>query len=220
MTISENVDEIIVIIMSSAYIVTSLIFMCCLKQENECYETMKEQKYEIEEEINEEINKDINERKSVHIDLENCFVKENKKTVAFSNKTEIIKPNHTIYMDDYFDTELEKIKENLVVIGNIKKQEKLWINEEKLIIDTSYFPQISRWMYSQNREKIVAFIVTTIDGAIKYMHKFDEDTFDKTMLKNLISTCIFGLENLRETYPDKKVEIDGVLEKIFANNIE
>lgn len=103
----------------------------------------------------------------------------------------------------------EKLLLNLTVISNIEKNDKLYLNNDVLTIDTNYFQMLTRWYSSQNRETTVDYIKHIITLSKGYND-------DKT--KELLQKCkTTSLPNLNYTYSnDENIvnKINSIIESI------
>lgn len=133
------------------------------------------------------------------------FEEENTKIEdinASNNKNSDILPIELL--DDYL------LCKNLQILNNLDVNQKLYVNyltnntklNFEIFPDESYFPQLSRWYYSQSRINTINTIEKLINLAIQqlnfYKEKSNEEQIEK--YKNLFSNSINGLSNLKITY--------------------
>ena len=126
---------------------------------------------------------------------------------AYRNKTKkVTKYLSDIVMSDIDSSlqclDVEIIINNLDVISSINPHYKLWCCGDKLEIDTSYIPSVSRWWNSQGRDVSMSMINRTIHMTFYKLN---------TVLINKINNVVKGLENIKLTYPDKSNDIDKLI---------
>lgn len=121
------------------------------------------------------------------------------------------------------------------VLKDVKEYDKIWvedvnekIDEEIIVvkcftIDNSYFPSVSRWWYSQNRE----LTINTIINDTNYIHQ-NFHTLSQQAVQTIINTikdALPGIINLKKTYSSvhehttKLTQVIEILNKIQAGNI-
>ncbi len=118
---------------------------------------------------------------------------------------------------------LQTLLENIQTISNIKSGEKLWLSDQKLAIDNSIIPQISRWAYSQNRYDIITFIHREIQIANNIMYLRTNEGLTFLVIGEL--SCYMGgiykgLCNLKITYSEDKNMINKIDDIIACLNTE
>lgn len=100
--------------------------------------------------------------------------------------------------------------ENIKIIGLLKLHEKLWLENGKLSIHngvTSYLPTY-RWWTGSTRNQIIPFVKELVLEIV-----ISDITGHKGTLKDL-SKMMVGLNNLSVTYPDKKNDIQILINMI------
>lgn len=100
--------------------------------------------------------------------------------------------------DEYY----KELYDNLHVISLIKPGDKILIYNNKLIIDLSYVPSLSRWIYGHTGISSIDFIETQIIDALNLLH--NKQIYDK------IPEVITGLNNLKITYKTRTDIIDKI----------
>jgi len=108
---------------------------------------------------------------------------------------------------------LEVVIKNLTEISKLHEYQKLWLNNDILVIDNSWTPSITRWLYDQSKETIVPHISKTIKCGLIYVTL----NYENTEIKNLLVSSVLGLKKLIVTYPSKKNEIEEIILKIEGN---
>jgi hypothetical protein len=119
---------------------------------------------------------------------------------------------------------------NLKIMAQIKKGEKISINEQQIIeIDTRYAQSVRRWFCQNNRQSSVYFLNKVIDTSFKFIdntynnketstYYFNEESH--TILQKFLiemTNAKKGLGNLKETYTDDittNSQLDVIIEKI------
>ena len=102
---------------------------------------------------------------------------------------------------------LNKLLNNIIVIGDLQKDQKLFLNDDDILtVDQSLVKPISRWFNNQSRDKIVPFVVKTINVGISNKKYKD--------IKDFLLIATDGLENLMEVYPEKNSEINQLIRAI------
>lgn len=104
---------------------------------------------------------------------------------------------------------LNKLLHNIIIIGDLKKDQKLWLINDMLSIDNSVIQPISRWYNKQSRNIIIPFVAKTINIALQNKKYKD--------IKDFLLVSTDGLENLILSYPEKKREIDILIDLIHKN---
>jgi hypothetical protein len=97
-----------------------------------------------------------------------------------------------------------------MILSNLEVNQKIYVNylatnsklNYEIIIDKSYIPQISRWIYSQNRVKTINTIENLINITINQINYFEYIKNDELIDKffNLLDKSVKGLQNLKITY--------------------
>ena len=121
--------------------------------------------------------------------------------IGISKKKE--KPIKMIQSSERY-TELKKLCENLQIIANIKENEKLWLENDILAIDTSWVPIWARWKYGQSREIIIPFVAKIITtGSLDENIEFAE-TYE------IFIKLISGINIIKKMYPEKEIVLDSL----------
>ena len=116
---------------------------------------------------------------------------------------------------------------NLIILSNIEKYQKLSIiynnTSSKLNfqiqIDDSYFPQLTRWYYNQNRTNTILTIDNLIDYSLQ-QYMYYNSTNNEFYIKKynlLLNNAKEGLLNLKITYEldiENSLKITKIIEKI------
>jgi hypothetical protein len=137
----------------------------------------------------------INKRKPIknifyNLKTNNMFEKLELSNIFKLKKDDDTKQIGNILIQDIIDI---KLMENLTVISNIHKNEKLYLNNDILTIDNSYLYSVSRWWYEQNGLVISNYIKHMINIAITYKNSPE--------IIILLNKCKeYGLLNLKQTY--------------------
>lgn len=155
-----------------------------------------------------EKNEDENQEIKMETE-ENKIIEENK--IFEENKISEIK-------EDIENKELNKYEllnddlliKNLEILTNLNINQKLYINyldnnnklNFEILFDESYFPQLSRWYYSQNRNITINAIEKLINLTIEQLNTYKEMSNEELVknYKNLLNKSINGLNNLKITY--------------------
>jgi hypothetical protein len=93
------------------------------------------------------------------------------------------------------DNKLRELKllENLKTISDIDVNQRLYLENDILTIDDSWFQSISRWYWEQNHIKHINYIRHMISLSLNYK--------DRSDVKLLLQKCkTYGLVNYRKTY--------------------
>ena len=142
-------------------------------------------------------------------------------------------------MEDYNNENVNCIINTLKIISDIKKDQKIMIRDDKLIVDDRYFQFLRRWYDNDNRYLSIIFIETIIVKSIEleselvdYIKKtktndeYDRDERNKNIntnsdilnkLSEALNNSINGLENIKETYVKDELineKINTILEQI------
>lgn len=150
-----------------------------------------------------------------------------EKVICFEKKED---DNQEIIKEDEENKIIEEIKEdienkelnkyelqndellikNLEILINLNINQKLYINyldnnnklNFEILFDESYFPQLSRWYYSQNRNITINTIEKLINLTIEQLNTYKEMSNEELVknYKNLLNKSINGLNNLKITY--------------------
>ena len=116
---------------------------------------------------------------------------------------------------------------NLIILSHIEKYQKLSINYNnttsklnfQIQIDDSYFPQLSRWYYNQNRTNTISTIDNLIDYTLQQYMYYNSTNNDFYIKKYnfLLNATKKGLLNLKITYEldiENSLKITKIIEKI------
>jgi len=121
---------------------------------------------------------------------------------------------------------------DLKILSKLKKDEKLLIYNNKLMIDTSYLKSISRIFNRNSRDNTISYLenldiklnkeiensVLTLNGSMSNTNYLKEDPSKILINLNLdLNLCLVGLNNLIHTYTYDEV-VKSRLE-ILINNI-
>lgn len=113
---------------------------------------------------------------------------------------------HTIiFARDLQSKTINNLLHNLKVICSLENGQKLWLNDELLTVDNTYFQPLTRRMFGQSRNTIVPFVIHTIMLSIDY--KLYKDIRDHLII------CDDGINVLIESYP-KKMELNQLITNI------
>ena len=140
--------------------------------------------------------------------------------------------------------QIDELLYKLQIFEKINVGDKLSCNSDKVIIDNSYFPSITRYYYGEDRKITIELIKNTINELInitdnifrneiaiqkndkeKEIRKNSTNNFFKysneELLKKILfssTSCIKGLNNLKKTYDlDQYItsELDIFIEKLI-----
>lgn len=161
------------------------------------------------------------------------------KQITFDN-TEIpiipsstIEDNKVIIQNITIDNDLNEnlLTKNLLVLTNLNINQKLYINyfnvksklNFEIVLDNSFFPQFSRWYYSQSRMNTISAIDNLIDITIEQIKLYKTyNNFDLLNKYNdLLKKTLDGLINLKKTYEsdsDYSYKITKIMNKIMMFN--
>tara|TARA_B100001094_G_C18164224_1_gene791089 strand:+ start:1648 stop:2142 length:495 start_codon:yes stop_codon:yes gene_type:complete len=140
--------------------------------------------------------------------------------------------------------EIDELLYKLQIFESIKVGDKLSCNNDKIIIDSSIIPSISRWFYAEDRKITIELIKNTINEVInitdnifrneiaiqknekeKEVRKNSTNNFFKYSNEELLKKILFastsslkGLQNLGKTY-ESDLEITSEL-NIFIEKIK
>ena len=116
---------------------------------------------------------------------------------------------------------------NLSILSHIEKYQKLSVIYDntnnklnfQIQIDESYFPQLSRWYYNQNRTNTIATIDNLIDYSLQQYAYYTDTNNEKYIKKynSLLNNAQKGLLNLKITYEsdiENSFKISKIIEKI------
>ena len=116
---------------------------------------------------------------------------------------------------------------NLTVLANLQVNQKLYISNIttnsklnfEILLDNSYFPQVSRWYYSQNRINTINTIENLIDLTIEEINYYNYTKNQELTEKftNLLKNVAVGLNKLKTTYEsdgDNSYKITKIINKI------
>ena len=117
------------------------------------------------------------------------------------------KPTKRIESSERY-AELKKLYENLMVLANIKNNEKLWLENDTLSIDTTWVPIFSRWRFGQSREIIIPFVAKVVtNGSMEENIQFQE-------IYETFIGLINGITLIKKMYPEKEMEINSLVKLI------
>ena len=103
------------------------------------------------------------------------------------------------------------------------EKKKLMINGEYCIYDNNIYQKISRWWYSENREKTFGYLEKDFTKFVKYLDliKIEVQSFNyiyykklSNNIKKLINKIIPGLYKLKKTYSEEKkivAKVDSII---------
>lgn len=116
------------------------------------------------------------------------------------------------------------------ILKEVKEYDKIWIDDIKekvddeiivikqFKIDNSYFPFVSRWWYSQNRETTINTIINDTNYIHQNFHTLNVSASQTIII--LIKEALPGLLNLKKTYStihEHETKLAQVIE--ILNNI-
>ena len=142
-------------------------------------------------------------------------------------------------MKNYDNNDINCMIDTLKIISNIKKDQKIIIRDDKLVVDDRYFQSLRRWYANDNRYLSIIFIETVILKSIELESEIvdyiktiktdrsyskedrDENIKSTTVVLNKLSKGLNdstkGLSNLKETYKNDSLiteKLDLFLEQI------
>ena len=97
------------------------------------------------------------------------------------------------------------------------------VNGEYCIYDNNIYQKISRWWYSENREKTFGYLEKDFTKFVKYLDlvKIEVQSFNyiyykklSNNIKKLVNKIIPGLYNLKKTYREEKkivAKVDSII---------
>ena len=116
---------------------------------------------------------------------------------------------------------------NLSILSHIEKYQKLSVIYDntnnklnfQIQIDDSYFPQLSRWYYNQNRTNTISIVDNLIDYSLQQYAYYTDTNNEKYIKKynSLLNNAQKGLLNLKITYEsdiENSFKIGKIIEKI------
>jgi hypothetical protein len=167
--------------------------------------------------FNEHLFKMTNSYSPINTEKVICFEKNEDENQEIKKEDEENKIIEEI-KEDIENKELNKYEllndelliKNLEILTNININQKLYINyldnnnklNFEILFDESYFPQLSRWYYSQNRNITINAIEKLINLTIEQLNIYKE-MLNEELVKNyinLLNKSINGLKNLKITY--------------------
>lgn len=119
--------------------------------------------------------------------------------------------------------EVKEVKEEEIKIENNIEYKKLIINGEYNIFKNHTMQKLSRWWYSEDREKTFKYLDEDFTKVMKFLDKIKENTtyfnikkFDSLLedINLFINKIIPGLYNLKKTYIEEKkmkAKIDSII---------
>ena len=116
-----------------------------------------------------------------------------------------------------------KILINLRILGKVKENNKIYINEcDDLSINKGFFSSLVRWVYSIDRKQTSEKIAHIIDNAILESNRNDINVDNNKEISNVIdkelNSCIYGIKNLIVTYRNDQTIISFL--EILIERIE
>ncbi len=102
----------------------------------------------------------------------------------------------------------KRLLSNLVVLNSIQPYQKLWVENNILSFDDSYFPRMTRYMYGQGKSITVNFIEHLVEEAITASHAIPPNQ-DNDVYTMLLHTSV-ALDNLLITYPACEDQISRI----------
>ena len=138
--------------------------------------------------------------------IQENIIQENviQENIIQENMTNNLIINNNIKFITYDD---ELVIHNLTIIKSLKTKQKLWLENNKLSIDNSWFQSYSRKMYSQSKDNILNFLKEFYEYVIKYK-------YNNNKIMDLVHDTRIGLINLVQTYPTKSREISYIFNMI------
>ena len=139
---------------------------------------------------------------------------ESDNTGSDSNESDDEKKRQKSYSDSVILKNNTKLKDNLLIISELKDGQKLWLDKDKLSIDTSYVGQsVIRKIYGQNRQNIIPFIKELMTDAETHTDEEINVVFNNAKqglryLKNVYSES--DMENINKYVDDNKLNYDKV----------
>lgn len=108
-----------------------------------------------------------------------------------------------------------RLLSNIIVFNSIVPYQKLWVEDNILSIDNSYFPRISRHIYGQGKNITINFIEHLVDEAIVACNKIEVPSCDKTKdLYQMLQYTLSALDTLIVTYPACEEQITAIKNKL------
>ena len=143
-------------------------------------------------------------------------------------------------MKNFDNEDVKCLIATLKIIKDIRKNEKIIIRDDKLVVDDRYFQAIRRWYDNDNRYLSILFIETVIiksveieseiSDYIKKIKKNDSIEDQEEKLKNIktntnilnklsenLNDSVSGLENIKDTYSSDSLiikKIDNLIDQI------
>jgi len=142
--------------------------------------------------------------------LTKCFkTKQDEKIIEIKQKTYSTYDGDVIVVDldnsNDFVISDELIIYNLKIVASLKKNQKLWLSDNKLSIDKSLFSPYLRKLHHQSRDKIMEFLKKFYNYVIKNKSPDIE-------ILILVGESNKGLMNLCKIYSDKIDEITSIMD--------
>ena len=195
-----------------------------VENNNNSYGTLKNNKENLKNRLSIKNNKVSNDEiNPIHLEIvktEPKTIETIKKDIEINTKKKIINNLEDIFSDDESDNDSTEsddektrqksysesiilknktnLEQNLQIISELKEGDKLWLDNDKLSIDNSYYGQsMIRKYYGQNREDIIKFIKNTLEQAE------NENEYD---LVTKLEKAKKGLRSLKHVYSESDVE--------------
>jgi hypothetical protein len=118
------------------------------------------------------------------------------------------KEDNTINMTEKNMTDILRtftnINSRLEVLAKLEGGYKIWVDVDPITgnkifsIDNSYVPSLTRYLYSQSREKVINTIIDDTNYIQTNFSELNEHT--KTVLKYNINAALQGIGNMKQTY--------------------
>lgn len=83
----------------------------------------------------------------------------------------------------------------------------MWLTNGSFSVDTSYFPTISRYYYSQKRTYIIEHIESNVKYACTSLYN-DKET------SKLLDKALTGINNIKKIYPEYNDKLDEIINMI------
>lgn len=107
--------------------------------------------------------------------------------------------------EDIISINFKDINENLIILSKIKLNDKLYHNDNKIYIEDSYIPSVTRWLRGSSRDDTNMFIKYILTQAFFHLELLKkrndtESIFLQNTLLNNLKNSVYGLKNLKKTY--------------------
>ncbi|AYV77584.1 MAG: hypothetical protein Dasosvirus9_8 [Dasosvirus sp.] len=221
--IDEQTDEYVVTLMDRDTVIQDTITQDTVIQDTVIQDTKKDdiERDQVDLESSEPENK-------LDLDIV-CGKSENKKYInniqevsdmEEKNMDRVAKQNNYTIIKNF-----KHIISRFKVLSELKGGYKIWMDNDKqndtvvFKIDDCYVPFLSRYLWSQNREKIINVVIEDTNYILQNLNSLDKKRKDTVIFT--VGAALNGIRNMKQTYTNHQQSLDKVitsLEELISAN--